>query len=60
MKPFILFSLFTESISTMSLLRFCALLVVVPMLSVEGQKAFRFNKIYLNLMSKGLTWLERY
>ncbi len=36
----------------MSLLPFCALNVIVPLLSMEGQKALVFNQKYLNLCSK--------
>ncbi len=48
----------------MSLLHFCALTVVVPLLSMEGQRALGFHQKYLNLCSKderrsygfGTTW----
>ncbi len=48
----------------MSLLRFCALIVVISLLSMEGQKALGFNQKYLNLCSEderrsygfGTTW----
>ncbi len=36
----------------MSLLPLWALIVVVPLLSMEGQKALRFHKKYLNLCSE--------
>ncbi len=47
----------------MSLLRFCALMVLVPLLSMKGQKALRFHQKYLNFVPKtneGLTGLERH
>ncbi len=37
---------------TMSLLRFCALIVVIALLSMEGQRALRFRQKYLNLCSE--------
>ncbi len=36
----------------MSLLRFRALTVVVPLLSVQGQRALGFHQKYLNLFSE--------
>ncbi len=48
----------------MSLLRFCVLIVVISLLSTEGQRALRFHQKYLNLCYKdelrsygfGRTW----
>ncbi len=42
----------TWTILTMSVLCFCALIVVVPLLSMEGQKALGFHQKYLNLCSE--------
>ncbi len=36
----------------MSLLPFCALTLVVPLLSMEGKRALRFHQKYLNLCSE--------
>ncbi len=36
----------------MSLLRFCALIVKISLLSMEGQRALRFHQKYLNLCSE--------
>ncbi len=36
----------------MSLLCFCALIVVVPLVSMEGQKALGFHQKYLDLCSE--------
>ncbi len=52
------------TILTMSLLRFWALTVVVPLLSMQGQKALGFHQKYLDLCSEdewrsygfGTTW----
>ncbi len=54
----------TWTILPMSLLRFCALIVIISLLSMEGQRALRFHQIYLNLSSEdeqrsygfGTTW----
>ncbi len=40
------------TILMMSLLHFCALIVVQPFLSMEGQRALRFHQKYLNLCSE--------
>ncbi len=57
-------SLFLFSLHHSEPLRFSALMVVVPLLSMEGQKALRFHQKYLNLCSEderrsyrfGVTW----
>ncbi len=54
----------TWTILLMSLLRFCALIVVISLLSMEGQRALRFHQKHLNLCSEdeqksygfGTTW----
>ncbi len=52
----------TWTILQMSLLRFCALIVVISLLSMECQKALRFYQKYLNLSyeDEGLTGLGRH
>ncbi len=54
----------TWTILTMSLLRFCALIVVAPLLSMHGQKALGFHQICVLIcapkMNKSLACLERY
>ncbi len=53
----------TWTILTMSLLCFCAFIVVVPLLSMEGQRALGFHQnilICVLMMNKGLTGLERH
>ncbi len=43
----------------MSLLRFCALIVVISLLSMEGQRALRFHQKDLNLSSEIMKVLHR-
>ncbi len=43
---------FTWTVLTMSLLPFWGLNVVVPLLSMQGQKVLRFHQKYLNLCYK--------
>ncbi len=41
-----------QYVFTMSLLHLCALTMVIPLLSMEGQKALGFHQKYLNLCSR--------
>ncbi len=51
----------SRTILRMSLLCFCALTMVVPLLSMEGQKALGFQQKYIHLCSEeGLMGLERH
>ncbi len=44
--------LMSQIILPMFLLRFCALIVVMSLLSMKGQRALRFHQKYLNLCSE--------
>ncbi len=53
----------SQTILTMSLLRFWALNILVKLLSMQGQKALGFHKnilIFVPKMNKGLMGLERH